>query len=178
MHELAALGPLVDTDGAEERLRTSRGEAEAAENPFRARQRGGAHERAPLAPQPAAADELHPFDVLRELVRELHHHAAAERVTDEGGALDLQRLEDVAQPGRERADRVVAAEPRRLAVPGEIRRDDVVLLRQLVEDGRPLRAVAGDAVHEHDARSLALGRRAARVAGATVGGSTAVDGDG
>src|SRR3954449_4770848 len=66
---------------------------------------------------------------------------------------------------------MVAAQAGRLPVAGEVRRDDVVLLRQRVEDRRPLRAVAGDAVDEHDARTLA-GR-----SGAAVGGATAVDGD-
>ena len=54
------------------------------------------------------------------LIDELHRHPAAERMADDGRLRDAQLVEEVAQPHRERAERVVAAGLRRLAVAEQV----------------------------------------------------------
>ena len=62
------------------------------------------------------------------LIGELHGHAAAERVADDGDAFVAQVLQKVAQPAGERAERVVRARLVRLAVAEQVRSDDVRVL--------------------------------------------------
>src|SRR3954454_19784546 len=106
-------------------------------------QRPGPDERAALAAEPAARHEHHPFDVLRELVGELHDHAAAERVPHERRPLDIESLDKVAQPTCKGPDRVVSAQPSRRAMAGQVGGDHVEALGEPAHDRRPLEGVAG-----------------------------------
>ena len=62
------------------------------------------------------------------LVDELHGHAAAERLADDRRARNTQLVEQVTQPHRERAERVVAPGLGGLTVPQQVGRDDAVFL--------------------------------------------------
>ena len=97
------------------------------------RQRRRAQQRADLAAEPAAGDQHEALDALRELVEELHRHAAAERVPDERRAVDADRGEQVTDARGVRAERVVAARRRRVAVPDQIGRHDRVFARRAAE---------------------------------------------
>jgi len=70
------------------------------------------------------------------LIHELHGDAAAERLTDDRRARDTQFVEQVAQPHRECAKRVVTARLVRPAVTEQVGRHDAVLLGQC-GDHRP-----------------------------------------
>ena len=87
-----------------------------------------------VAAEAAAGDQREPLDALRELVEELHRHAAAERVPDDRRALDADRGEQVADARRVRAERVVAARRRGVAVADEVGRDDRVRRRERLRD--------------------------------------------
>ena len=93
-------------------------------------QRGRAQHRADLAAEAAAGDQHEALDALGELVEELHRDAAAERVPDDARALDADRGEQVADAGGVRAERVVAARRRRVAVADQVRGDDGVVARE------------------------------------------------
>ena len=80
-----------------------------------------------LAPEAAAGDEREALAALRELVGELHRDAAAERVADDGRLLVAEGEADVAQAAGERAERVVAARLRRLAVAEQVGGEDRVV---------------------------------------------------
>ena len=103
-----------------------------------ARQRGGAQHRADLTAEAAAGDQHQALDALGELVEELHRHAAAERVPDDARAVDPDRCQQVADARGVRAERVVAARRRGVAVPDQVGRDDRVIACQLHRDGLPV----------------------------------------
>ena len=132
-------------------------------------ERGGAQDRAHLGAEPAAGDQHQAFDHLRELVGELHRDAAAERVTDHGGALVAERQQQVAQAAGQRADRVVAATGLGGTVAGKIGGDHGVVAGQRLDHLAPVLACAGDAVDQQQHRPLA---------GLHVGDRAAVDGGG
>jgi hypothetical protein len=96
-----------------------------------ARQRDRAQQRRHLRTEAAARDEPEPLHAVRELPEEHHRDAAAERVPDHGRAPDPQRGQQIADDRRVRAQRVVAAGGRRVAVADEVGRDHRVALGQL-----------------------------------------------
>jgi hypothetical protein len=82
---------------------------EQRQHQLRARQGRGAENRVHLASEAAAGDEREALAALGELIGELHRDAAAERVTDDGGAIVTEGEEDVAHAAGVGAQRVVAA---------------------------------------------------------------------
>ena len=113
-------------------------------------QRGGAQQQVDLLAQAAARHEHEPLAQLRELVRELHRDAAAERVADDGRALELETHHQVADARGERAQRVVAARLGGLSVTEQVRRHHGVVLGEAQHRLVPLRGAACDAVDEDD----------------------------
>ena len=113
-----------------------------------ARERERAEQQVHLLPETATRHEREPFAALRELVGELHHDAAPERLPDECRPIVTQRDEEVAQAARERTERVVAARLGRPAVPRQIRRDDREPLGEARQHVAPGRRAPGHAVHE------------------------------
>ncbi len=106
---------------------------------------------ADLAAESAAADEHEPVDEFGMLVGELHRHAAAEGVPDDGDAADVEHGEEVAQSAGERAERVVAHRLGRLAVAEQVGSDHVVALGERRHDGVPRARTARQPVDEqHD----------------------------
>jgi hypothetical protein len=101
-------------------------------------------------PSPPARDEDQALDHLGELVGELHRDAAAERVADERGSLVAEGDEQVAQAGRQRADRVVAAARGRGAMAGQVRRDHGVAARQRLDHLLPVGEGPAHPVDEED----------------------------
>ena len=81
-------------------------------------------------PEAAAGDEHEALAALGELVGELHRDAAAERVADDRRALVAERGQQVAHAAGVRAERVVAARRRRLAVAEQVGRDQREVLAQ------------------------------------------------
>ena len=81
-----------------------------------ARKAGRAQQGVDLAAQAAAAHEDQALAVLGELVGELHGDSAAQRVPDDRSPLVAQRREQIANPARVGAQRVVAPGLGRLAV--------------------------------------------------------------
>ena len=120
-----------------------------------ARKAGRPQQRGDLATQAAAAHEHQPLAVLGELVGELHRHAAAERVPDERRPLMAEGDQQIADPVRVRAQRVVAARLGRLAVAQQIGGDDGEALGQVGEQRGPRGRGRRDAVDEHQHRATA-----------------------
>jgi hypothetical protein len=108
-----------------------------------------------LARDAAARDQDEPTAALRELVGELHRDPAAERVPDDGGGLRGEPDQEVADPGRVGAERVVAARLRGLAVPEQVGGEDRVAVPEELHHGHPLRGIAGDPVDQDDQRAAA-----------------------
>ena len=108
-----------------------------------------------LAPEAAARDEHEALDAFRELVAELHRHAAAERVPDDRRALVPEREQQVADHARERAEREVGRRLVRGAVTEQVRRDHRVVAGEPVEDVAPALGAGGDAVDQDQRRALA-----------------------
>ena len=104
-------------------------------------------------PEPAARDEHEPLDPLGELVGELHRDPAAHRVADHRRALVAERGQQVAQPARVGAERVVAARLGRAAVAEQVRRDHRVALGQRRDHLAPGVGARGDAVDEQQHRA-------------------------
>ena len=115
---------------------------------------GSANERSSQLTSPAqsaAADEHETVDEFRMLVGELHRHAAAEGMPDDGDAADVEHGEEVAQSAGERAERVVAHRLGRLAMAEQVGSDDVVSLGQRRHDVVPGARTARQPVDEqHD----------------------------
>jgi len=70
---------------------------------------------------PPAPTRISPLDQLRELVGELHGHAAAERMTDHGDVIDVEHAEQVRACRWLRGHRIVGARLVGLAVAKQIR---------------------------------------------------------
>ena len=100
-------------------------------------QGGRAQQRADLAAEPAAGDEHEPVDPLGEEVGEDHRDAAAQRVPDQGHLGDAELVEQVAQGGRVRAQRVVADRLRGLAVAEQVGHDQPVVVVEPVDEVAP-----------------------------------------
>ena len=103
---------------------------------------------ADVGAQPAAVDQNEASAVLAMLVRELQRDAAAERVPDKRGRRDVELVEEIAQPHRERAQRVVGAGLVGPAVAEQIRCDHPVLGSQRPDDRNPRTRTAGHPVDQ------------------------------
>ena len=139
--------PAGATDDAAEPARH-----EERQHELGAGQRGGAQQQVDLPAQPARGDEHEPLRALRELVGELHRHAAAERVPDDRHVIVPEGGEQVAHPARVGAERVVAARLSRGAVPEEVRCDHRVLAREPAHRRGPRVGARRDPVDQHDRR--------------------------
>jgi hypothetical protein len=134
----------------------------------------GPQQRRDLLAEAARTDEGQALHPLGELVGELHGDAATERVADDGDAVVAERVEQVAQSVRVRAEGVVAARLGRRAVPEQVGRDDVRAVAELGHHALPLLGPRGDAVHQqHDRAGTAV--RPAAVAGLAVRHGVTVD---
>ena len=158
--DLAHVGVHAQPDAAEQTADEPAGAHDAVvdqerEHELRPRKAGGAQQRADLPAQAAAAHEDEPLAMLGELVGELHGHAAAERVPDEGRALVPQRQQQVADPARVGAQRVVPAGLGRLAVPEQVGGDDGEALGQVREHVGPCGRRRRDPVDQHERRPAA-----------------------
>lgn len=87
-----------------------------------------------------------------ELVGELHRHPAAERMPDDGHALDVEHRQQVAHPVGVARDRVVGARFVGLPVSQQIGGDHREPLSELGLHGIPGRGVVADAVDQQDRR--------------------------
>jgi hypothetical protein len=114
--------------------------------------------------QGATGDEHEALAQLGVLVGELHRHAPAQRVPDDGRALDADQLQQVAHAAGEGPQRVVAARLGRGSVAEEVRRDDVVGVGQRRPHRLPGQRVRADPVEQDDGRSLARAQVADAVA--------------
>ena len=93
--------------------------------------------------------------MLGELVGQLHGHAAAERVPDERRPLVPERDQQIADPARVGAQRVVTARLGRFAVAEQIGGDDREALGQIGEHVGPRGRRRGDPVDQHHHRAAA-----------------------
>ncbi|MCO5556221.1 hypothetical protein L7F22_009767 [Adiantum nelumboides] len=109
-----------------------------AEHQLGARQARRAQREGQVVAETAGGHEHDPLGELGELVRELHRDAAAERVPDDRRPVDVERGQQVPQPGRVPAEGVVAA-ARGLtgAVAEQVGRDHVQPTAQRVEHRCP-----------------------------------------
>jgi hypothetical protein len=80
--------------------------------------------------KPAARDQPEALDPLGELVEELHRNPAAEGVADDRGAVDPDGGEQVPDAAGMSAERVVAADRGRVAMPEQVRGDHRVAVGQ------------------------------------------------
>ena len=113
-----------------------------------------------LLAEAAAADEHEALAQLGVLVGELHRDAASQRLADDGGVLDTEDGEQVAQSAGERAERVVAQGFGRLTVPEEVGCDHVEVAgeqRQRVAPGARAARHAVDQQHRRPGARSAVG---------------------
>ena len=94
------------------------------------RERRPPEQWADLLTEAAAGHQRQALGALGELVEELHRHAPAERVPHDGRVVDADHGEQVADARCVRAERVVTARRRGVAVPDEVGRDDGVAVRE------------------------------------------------
>ena len=117
-----------------------------------------------LLAEPAGRDQRHPLHVLGEEVGELHRDPAAERVADDGAALEAEHRQQVADPGRVGAQRVVAPGLGRAAVADHVGGDHRVALGERWHHLAPGIRGRCDPVQQHQQRPLAGGLEADRMA--------------
>ena len=127
---------------------------EQRQDKLRARQRRGPKQQVDVSAEPATRHEHEPLTPLGELVGELEGDPAAERVSDDTRALDVESHQQVANARRMRPERVIAPRLGRLAVPEQIRRDNRMPGGQHAGHVVPLRRAARNPVNQHDGRSL------------------------
>ena len=116
---------------------------------------GHTQQRAHGASQAPTAHQDQPLAALGKLVGELRRDAAAERVADDGGAVHLQDGEQVAHAVGVAAHGVVGSRFLGPSVAEQVRRNDGVVLGQLLEHGSPGVGAVADAVDEEDGRPTA-----------------------
>ena len=92
-----------------------------------------------LRPRPPLETRTSALDPLGEQVAELHGDAATEGVADESDAVDAEPVEEVAQGGGVRAERVVTDRLRGGAVTEEVGDDDPVVGVEPVDEVGPVR---------------------------------------
>ena len=103
-------------------------------------------QRAHRAAHSPAAHQHEALAAVGELVGELRRHAAAERVPDDGDPVDLEHAEEVAHPVGVARHRVVGPRLLGAPVPEQVRRDDGVVLGQLLDHRTPGVGAVTDAV--------------------------------
>lgn len=130
------------------------GQPQRGEHEVGARQRDGPQYGVDLAAYAARADQDQPFGALRELVGELHGDTAAERVPDQGGGLDVERGEQIADPVGVRGHRVVGARLVGGAVAEQVGRDHRVGACEVGDQVRPGRRGVADAVDQDERGAL------------------------
>ena len=140
------------------------GQAQQRQGDLRPGQRGRAQRRGHRPLDAAGPDEHEALGALGVLVGELHRDAAAERVADEGGAVDVEHRQEIAHAVGVGGDGVVAAGLVGAAVPEQVGRDDGVVAGEVVEQRRPGRRVVADAVDQQQDRALARHPEGAPVA--------------
>src|ERR1035437_7024235 len=121
-----------------------------------------------LAAQAAGVDKYQALATLGELIRELHGHSTPPGLTDHGGPVDAEEVEEVPHGAGEVAERVVAERFFRRPVPEEVRGHHRVVALQEPHGGGPRERAAGDAVEQQQHRALTA---------TPVAGLVAVDGD-
>jgi hypothetical protein len=122
---------------------------------LRARKAGRPQQRSDVATKSPAAHEDQALAVLGELVRQLHGHAAAQGVPDERRSLMSQRDQQIADPARVGAQRIVSSGLGRFAVAEQIGSDDGEALGQIREHVGPGGRRRRDPVDQHDHRAAA-----------------------
>ncbi len=120
---------------------------------FAAGQRGRPQQRVEFAAQPARADQHQPVDPFGKQVGQLHRDAATQRMPDHRRRRHVQGIEQVAQAGGVRSERVVAQGFVRLAVAEQVGRQHPVVGSQPVPLVRPGGAGAHHPVHQQDRRA-------------------------
>ena len=120
----------------------------------RAREGRAAEHRAHLVTEAAAGDQRQPLDPLGELVEELHRDPAAEGVADDGGAVDADRRQQVADAARVGAERVVASHRGRIAVAEQVRGDDGVAVGEAQCHALPVPGGVDHPVDQHHRRPV------------------------
>ena len=117
-------------------------------------QRGATEHRAHLMAEAAARDQRKPLDSLGELVEELHRDPAAERVTDDGGAVDADGRQQVADAAGVGAEGVVAADGCGVAVAEQVGSDHGVAVGQPQRHLLPVLRGVDHAVDQYDRRAV------------------------
>ena len=115
--------------------------------------RGKAQQRAHRPAHSPAADEHQALAAFGELVGELRRHAAAQRMSDHRGPVDLEHAQEVPHPVGVPRHRVVGAWLLRAAMAQEVRGHDGVVLGQLLEHRAPAVRAVADAVNEQEHRA-------------------------
>ena len=124
------------------------------------RERRGPQGDAHLAAEPPAGHEHGAFAVVVVLVGELHGDAAAQRVTDHGGAVVAEQLQQIAKPTRQRAQRVVRLGLVGVPVTEEVGSDHMCMLGQCRHHRNPRGAAARDPMNQHDNGKARIPRHA------------------
>ncbi len=171
--DLLGIPPEGGVEESEQLRAQAAGEADRWEPEERHEQLDAGHgghpqQRADRPAHSPAADQDQALTAVGELVGELRRHAAAQGVPDDGDPVDLQHAQEVAHPVGEARHRVVGPWLLGAPVPEQVRRDDRVVLHQLLEDRSPAVGAVPDAVDQQE-----RGPRA----GLDVGAPVAVDGD-
>ena len=82
------------------------------------------------------------------LIGELHGHTATKRVTHHRRPADAEFIEQITQPYRERAQRIVTARLSGFTMPEQIRRHHPIFLRQLGQHRSPGRRASRHAMNQ------------------------------
>ena len=120
-----------------------------------ARDRRHPQQRAHRTAHSPAPHQDEALATLRELVGELGRHAAAERMAQHRGAVDLEHAQEVPHPVGIPRHRVVGPRLLRTTMAEQVRRHDGVVLGQLLEHGAPAVRAVADAVDEQQHRPRA-----------------------
>src|SRR5258708_3524058 len=125
------------------------GPAAKREDVFSSWKSEGTQQDRDLGSQSPAADQDQALGPVRELIRELHRDTATQRMAHHRGPVDPQRNHQVADTTGVRAQRVVAAQLGRGAMPEEVWGHHGEPLGEARNDLAPGPGAAGDAVDQH-----------------------------
>src|SRR5262249_2765139 len=128
-------------------------DAEPGQNHVGSAQGSRSEDRVDLATQTTAGDEDQPLDALRKLIAELQCYTAAERVSDDGGLLLAEGVEQVAKQIRVRAQRIVAGWLGRGAMTEEIWGNHQMVLDQSRHHPFPSHRAGRNAMEQNDGRT-------------------------